>query len=350
MTAQTKLAVFGAGRWGVHLLRNFLAHPQAQVIAVVDPQPEVLTRVAQQFDLDVQTALLTDWTQVWDLSGLEAVAIATPASTHYSLIQAALQQGKHVLAEKPLALNSDECLELCQLAEHHQRHLVIDHTYLFHPAIHRGKAVLQAGILGDLRYGYATRTHLGPVRQDVDVLWDLAIHDVAIFNNWLDESPVYAKAQGQTWLQPPQTETDRRSDLVWLQLVYPSGFQATIHLCWANPDKQRRLCVVGSEGTLVFDELSPDAPLKIHHGHLQDERNQGAPTGLRQEVLEFEEKEPLSQVCNHFLTCVRQNCPSDHSSGWIGLELVDSLEALTQSLQRSGQRVPIKISGQLGRT
>ncbi len=110
------------------------------------------------------------------------------------LIKDALKQGYHVLAEKPLTLNPAECQELCQLAEQQHSILMVDHTYLFHPAVEQGQAVVQAGKLGDLRYGYATRTHLGPVRQDVDALWDLAIHDIAIFNNWLGQIPVKVQA------------------------------------------------------------------------------------------------------------------------------------------------------------
>ncbi|MBC1324745.1 Gfo/Idh/MocA family protein, partial [Trichormus variabilis] len=206
----TKIAVIGVGRWGVHLLRNFLAHPQAEVVAIVDPHPERLTVVKQQFNLAESVLLTTQWSDLQTVPELTAVAIATPATTHYALIKDALAQGYHVLAEKPLTLDPTECQELCQLAERRQLILMVDHTYLFHPAVEEGQTVIQAGKLGELRYGYATRTHLGPVRQDVDALWDLAIHDIAIFNNWLGKAPVSVQATGTVWLQGEGKEAGGR--------------------------------------------------------------------------------------------------------------------------------------------
>lgn len=206
-----KIAVIGVGRWGVHLLRNFLEHPDVSVTAVVDPNPERLAAVKQQFNLDINVVLTTQWCELKHLPGLQAVVIATPAITHYSLIANALRWGYHVLAEKPLTLDPIECQELCQLAEQLNLILMVDHTYLFHPVVERGQTVVQAGKLGDLRYGYASRTHLGPVRQDVDALWDLAIHDIAIFNNWLGQTPVKVQATGTVWLQAKVGEISSNS-------------------------------------------------------------------------------------------------------------------------------------------
>ncbi|MGV0107273.1 Oxidoreductase [Nostoc sp. DSM 114160] len=354
MTNQIKIAVIGVGRWGVHLLRNFLAHPQVNVVAVVDPHPERLAAVKQQFNLGGNVLLTTQWQNLKTVPGLTAVAIATPATTHYALIKDALQQGYHVLAEKPLTLNPAECRELCQLAEQHNLILMVDHTYLFHPAVERGKTVVQAGKLGDLRYGYATRTHLGPVRQDVDALWDLAIHDIAIFNAWLDQIPVQVQATGTVWLQgageqgsrgaevSPYTDSalpQGLADLVWLTLTYPDGFQAYIHLCWLNSDKQRRLGIVGSLGSLIFDEMSISSPLTLLHGEFEQQGNQFIPVNQRQIVLELEPGEPLERVCSSFVVSILNNTPSEISSGWVGTELVEILAALTLSLNQGGKPV-----------
>jgi predicted dehydrogenase len=337
------IAVFGVGRWGVHLVRNFLEHPSARLVAVVDTQGDRLQALTQQFALD-DVKLSTNWAEVMQLQEVQGVAIATPATTHEQLIQVALEQGHHVLSEKPLTLDSATSIKLCHLAEQHQRHLVVDHTYLFHPAVQQGKITLQTETLGELRYGYATRTHLGPVRQDVDALWDLAIHDIAIFNHWLNATPVEVQAQGTVWLQhqSPDVELFPKglSDLIWLKLVYPTGFQAFIHLCWLNPDKQRRLCIVGSHGTLIFDELAA-SPLTLQRGHLAQLDQYFVPAEQSQEALELETVEPLRQVCDHFLTCINQNHPSEISSGWIGAKLVQILSALTASLNQGGQRIKI---------
>jgi len=340
-----RIAVFGVGRWGVHLVRNFLNHPQSHLVAVVDPNQERLTDLAQRFSL-TNVQLLTDWHTALDLDEVEAVAIATPATTHYPLIQAALHQGKHVLAEKPLTLNGQECLVLCQLAQQQQRQLVVDHTYLFHPAVQQGKHVMQDRLIGDTRYGYATRTHLGPVRQDVDALWDLAIHDIAILNYWLGATPVSVQAQGTVWLQPYSSDIQRfpkgLSDLVWVKLQYPGNVQIWIHLCWNNPDKQRRLCMVGSQGTLIFDELNPSS-LILQHGDFEQQNELFIPTHQHTQVLPVEPAEPLRQVCTHFLNCVQQNTPSTISSGEVGTQLVNILCALTESLQQEGVVVTLNI-------
>jgi len=342
MTNQIKIAVIGIGRWGVHLLRNFLADPQVNVVAVVDPHSERLAAVKQQFNLDENVVLTTQWQDIKHLPGLTGVAIATPAITHYALIKDALQQGYHVFAEKPLTLNPAECRELCQLADQHHLILMVDHTYLFHPAVERGKTVVQTGKLGDLRYGYATRTHLGPVRQDVDALWDLAIHDIAIFNAWLGQIPVKVQATGTVWLQKgvgEDAKTQGLADLAWLTLTYPDGFQAYIHLCWLNPDKQRRLGIVGSLGSLIFDEMSLSSPLTLLHGEFEQQGNQFIPVNQRQVVLELESGEPLGRVCSSFVVSVLNNTPSEVSSGWVGTELVEILAALTLSLQQGGNPV-----------
>ncbi len=339
-----KLAVFGVGRWGTHLLRVFLQHPQVQVVAVVDPQEANLQRVSQSFGLDESIFLTTQWDDVLELSGLEAVVIATPAETHYTLVTAALKQGLHVLAEKPLTLNVDESILLCHLAAEQQRQLVIDHTYLFHPAVLQGRAFLQVQGLGELRYGYAARTHLAPVRQDVDALWDLAIHDIAILNYWLGETPCAVQAMGKTWLQPEPRSTplfpSGLADTVWGMLTYPSGFQANLHMSWLNPDKQRRMSVVGEQGSLIFDELA-SKPLTVQWGEFERQGNSFLPMKQQHGILEIAADEPLKQVCHHFLNCIQTNQLSEISSGWVGARLVQVLAALSDSMNQGGKTIAI---------
>ncbi len=348
------IAILGAGRWGVHLIRNFLNHPQARVMAVVDPHPERLTAARSQFNFDPSVILATDWQDIKQLPGLEAVAVATPAATHYALISDALHQNYHILAEKPLTLDPQECRELYQLAQQRQRQILVDHTYLFHPAVIAGTEVIKGGRVGELRYGYATRSHLGPVRSDVDALWDLAIHDIAIFNTWLGENPIQVQATGRVWLPPNRMESKDSplfpqglSDLVMATLNYPSGFQAFIHLCWFNPDKQRRLAVVGSQGTLIFDEMSADAPLVIQQGCLEPQGDRWIPTSQNREVVSLEKAEPLGRVCDRFLELVRQNGQNeqyrgvDSSREAIATELTLILTALSHSIQQGG--LPVKI-------
>ena len=340
------VAVLGVGRWGVHFVRNFLHHPQTELIAIVDHHPERLNYCQEKFALDsTKVTLATEWSEVKNLAGINAVIVATPASTHYLLIKDALDRGYHVLAEKPLTLNPAECIELTKLAEAKQLQLLVDHTYLFNPAVQKGREFISTGKLGQLRYGYATRTHLGPVRQDVDALWDLAIHDLAIFNCWLGETPTKVQAKDKIWLQPDKnmviSPSSGLADLVWLTLFYPSGFQAIIHLCWLNPDKQRRLCVVGSQGTLIFDEMSADGPLTLQQGYFEQKEEKFVPAGQSRQVIPIETAEPLFQVCDRFIQNIYSENKSSISSGWVGAELVQILTCLTQSLAQQGEIISI---------
>jgi predicted dehydrogenase len=332
-----KIALFGVGRWGTHWLRHLLEHPQAELVAIVDACEQRLSTLARQYQIQSQVLLTTDWRMALELADLEAVVIVTPAAMHYEMIRTALGHGYHVLAEKPLTLDPSQAFELCQLAALQQRQLVVDHTYLFHPAVQQGKALVPE--LGDLRYGYAARTHLGPIRQDVDALWDLAIHDIAIFNNWLNAVPVQVQAEGREWLQPGL------SDLVWVKLTYASGFEATIQLCWSNPDKQRRLSLVGSQGALVFDELA-DSPLRLLKGSLAPESGGFVPCDQHHQAIELNAVEPLKAVCTDFLDAAQRNRESEISSGWLGANLVNVLTALTQSLQQAGR--PVQVLGVTG--
>ncbi|MCT7949012.1 Gfo/Idh/MocA family oxidoreductase [Ancylothrix sp. C2] len=331
------IAIVGIGRWGIHLVRNFLHHPQAKILALVDRHPELLRAAKEKFQLKENIILATDWEEIRNLPNLEAVVIATPASTHYPLISDALLQGYHVLAEKPLTLYPEEAQKLCELADKQNRCLIVDHTYLFHPAVNVGKQIIQNQNLGQLRYGSAARTHLGPVRQDVDVLWDLAPHDICIFNHWLGENPHFVEATGSLFLK--NKTSPKTADLVWAKLIYPSGFIATIHLCWCNPDKQRRLSIIGSQGSLIFDEMLTETPLTLSTTTQPIDSANLATSGLNIQNIKPENKEPLAEVCNHFIDCIQNNNPSQISSGWIGLKIVQILTALTQSLHQKGKTI-----------
>lgn len=339
----------GGGRWGTHWLRNLLAHPDLTVVAIADADADQLQRLATQFDLSPAVQRFSSGTALLsDCPALDAVVVATPASTHYDLIHQALQRGCHVLAEKPLTLDPQSAIALCEQADRAQRLLVVDHTYLFHPAVQAGRDWISTQSLAPLHYGYAARTHLGPIRQDVDALWDLAIHDLAILNHWFGEFPVSGQAIGQVWLQgdrpQPPLFPQGLADQVQVQLTYPSGAQATIHLCWANPDKQRRLGMVSDRGTLVFDELQTEAPLVFYGGDVGRQAQGFKPQPQAPLPIAIAATEPLRTVCHHFVECIQQQQPSQISSGWLGADLVQLLTDLTQSLNQGGQPVPLAIA------
>ena len=332
----TKIIIVGVGRWGKHLVRNFLEHPAAEIIGIVDPNPVNLQQCQQLYQLNShQIKLVSSWQEIKDDSRIDAVVIATPASTHYQLVKSALNCGYHVLAEKPLTLNSTECLELTQLANTKNLQLFIDHTYLFNPIVKRSQELVNQGKIGNLRYGYSSRTNLGPIRQDVNSLWDLAIHDLAIFNFILGQSPVKVQAESQTWLQP------NLADLVWLKLIYPDNFMTTIHVSWLNPDKQRKLVIVGDQGSLIFDEMSPDSPLSLQQGYLVEQENYYLPQGLQTEVIKVPQAEPLKLICDRFLTNIQTGATDELSGGQLATNLVKILEALNLSLATNNSIVEV---------
>jgi predicted dehydrogenase len=353
------IVILGLGRWGRHLLRNFLALPGVRVVAIADPDTARLQAAVAEFGLECRSPVVlmfTDWDAALNLADVGAVAIATPASTHADLLRAALKRGLHAFVEKPLTLSTANAQELCQLAAAQRRQLVVDHTYLFHPAVQQGRSLVQQGQLGQLRYGSSSRTHLGPVRSDVDALWDLAIHDIAIFNYWLGERPAQVQAWGTVWLQPASgipAETSARTtpletaavdaglaDLVWARLMYPSGFQAMLQVCWLNPERQRRLSVVGDRASLIFDEMAAD-PLVLQTGTLVQQCGKFVPTDQARRAIAVSPEEPLRRACEHFLECVRGDRPSSLSSGEVGVALVAVLEALSRSMAQQGAIVPV---------
>jgi predicted dehydrogenase len=338
------IVIWGAGRWGSHLIRIFSQHPQATLLAIADPHVERLQAIAEKYAISPdQIALTSDWRSTLSLSGVEAIAIATPAATHAHLIQVALEHDYHVFAEKPLTLDRQEAIALCQLAEQRRCQLFVDHTYLFHPAVQQGRVILQQQLLGELRYGYTVRTHLGPIRSDVDALWDLAIHDISILNHWLAATPIAVQADAIGWLQPePRPQFPQGlADAVWITLTYPDHLQIRLHLSWCNPDKQRRLCLVGTQGALVFDELA-ETSLLIQRGGVMVSDRCYIPINQQQQQIAVESIEPLQQVCQHFLNCVQHNQSSSLSCGWVGAQLVQILTAVSQSIAQGGQ--PVQLS------
>ncbi|MEM6501992.1 MAG: Gfo/Idh/MocA family oxidoreductase [Cyanobacteria bacterium P01_C01_bin.89] len=354
-----RIAVVGAGRWGTHWTRIGLEHPEFQLGAVVDPIAASLDRMTERYgsrphwqDVKLCPSLAEAIAAQPDNQPLEAVIVATPAVDHVETVSFALHQGLHVLVEKPVTMTVADGEKLAAIAQAQQKILCIDHTYLFNGAVAAGKEFIGAGNLQTLRYGYATRTHFAPVRQDVDVLWDLVIHDICIFNHWLDDFPTAVAARGMIWLQPGESDqpaathdypmpANGLADQTWLILRYRSGVEITIHLCWSNPDKQRRLVLVGDSGALVFDDLRADQPLTFLGSEWkQGDRNQGQPLFLPEvdepQSVAIEEVEPLQAVADCFVEAITTGKIDPRSSAETGVGLVKVLAAASRSLSKGG--------------
>ena len=333
-----RVAVVGAGHWGPNLIRNFHNRERSEVLWVVDRDPGRLGQVRGRFP-EIQVAQEAE-PALADVR-VDGVVIATPTSTHYRFAKAALERGKHVLVEKPIATAVREGAELCALAAARGRILMIGHVFLFNPGIQRVKQYLDAGELGRIYYVAMVRTNLGPIRVDVDAAWDLASHDVSVVNYWLEGEPVTVAAVGGTWINPGV------ADAVFATLRYPDDVLVNLHVSWLNPRKARDITVVGEKRMLTFDDMNLTEPIRVYDKRVTDDRTTvgyvDSFASFRASIREGEIViprvvlgEPLRAECEHFLDCVESGKPP-LTGGEQGMAVVRVLEAIERSARNGGR-------------
>jgi predicted dehydrogenase len=334
------VGVIGCGRWGQHYLRIFSELPSCEVMAMNDSDLEQLTSMHNGYP---DAEAIVEAHQVFTLDGVDAVVIATPASTHYRLVKEALHAGKHVLVEKPFVLGVEEGEELVELAEKLGRMLMVGHVFLYNPGIRKLKEYMSGpDNLGDVYYLYAARTNLGPIRQDVNVIWDLAPHDISIFSYLLGRKPLYVNAVGSRFLH------NGLEDVAFITLTYPGGVVGHIHVSWANPHRVRQIAVVGSRKRLVFDDLDTLEKVRIYEKGVEYSRSD------RGDFSDFilsirdgnilspvvEAGEPLKEQCIDFIRSIQTKIPPAANARQ-GLEGVRVLTAIQRSLEAEGARVKV---------
>jgi len=271
---------------------------------------------------------------------IQAVVIATPAKTHFALAKKALLSNKHVLVEKPFTTTTAQALELIQLAEQKGRTIMVGHTFLFSPPVRALKKLIQAGDLGRLLYIHSARLNFGLLQPDVNVLWDLAPHDVSIVLHLMDEPPVAVGARGIGYLNR------RLSEVAHADLLFANSVLAHIHVSWLEPSKVRRFTVIGTERMAVFDDMANGEPLKIYDREVKLSSQNGGkphtPTYLYGDIRipHLADSEPLKEECSHFLQCIRSG-EVPVSDGWAGLQVVGVLESLQRSLGNHGAMMTV---------
>lgn len=336
------VAVIGVGHWGPNIARNFASEPGVELEWVVDRDPDRLDQVRQSLP-GVRTSTEVD--DVWSDEGVDAVAIATPTTTHESLVGQALRAGKHVLVEKPITNDSVAGEQLVQLASDRALVLMVGHVFLFNEAIITAKRIIDSGELGDVFHVAMVRTNLGPIRYDVNVSWDLAPHDVSIANYLLGSQAVGVSAVAGSWINPDV------ADAVFATLRYPGDVLVNLHLSWLSPRKVRDITVVGSEKMLTIDDLNVGEPIRIHDKWVSEDRLTPAWTdnylSFRSSVRDgsihipkVNLSEPLAAECRHFLECVRSG-ETPRSDGGFGVDIVKVLEAIDGSIAASGREQSI---------
>jgi predicted dehydrogenase len=323
----------GLGHWGPNLVQCFNSSERATVGTVCDLSDARLAMIRKRVSHKVRTS--TDPVATAVDPKADAVVISTPTQTHFELTKAALNAGKHVFVEKPLAGSLDEAEELVELANKQGRLLAVGHVFLFNNGIRAVKRLIDAGDLGRVLYMCATRTNLGPIRGDCNALWDLGAHDISIFNYWLDADPQRVTACGTSCLRP------KIEDLVVANFFYPNNVQASVLASWLSPKKVREITVVGERQMVVWNDMDVDEPIRIYHKSVDIERGPGYadnPSAHRMlvrsgEVIipKIEQVPPLDNECQHFLDCLEGKC-LPLNDGQVGLRVVRALAAAEQSL------------------
>lgn len=335
-----RLALAGLGYWGPNLARNLAVVQGGELVAICDARPSALERMEGQYPAARPE---TDFERLLADRSIDAVVIATPAAAHFEMARRALDAGKHVLVEKPLALAVAEGEQLTALAEARGLVLMVGHVFVYNSAVRKVKQYIDDGTLGHVMYIYSQRLSLGQVRHDVNALWNFAPHDISILQYWLGTGPLTAMARGFSYITPAI------EDVVFVTLEYPGGIGANIHISWLDPSKVRRMTVVGSKKMLVYDDVDPDAKITIYDKGVAKVPAGSAPEsvtlGRYDTFSEFQLllragdvlipkvdfAEPLKVECQHFVDSIA-NGNRPETDGHSGVEVIRTLEAAQRSL------------------
>lgn len=338
-TADVRVGLIGYGYWGPKLARNFSQLPGARLAVVADLHAE---RLAEVDHLYPEATVTRDHRDVLD-GQVDAVVIATPVAAHYPLVKAALQAGKHVLVEKPITNRSDHAEELIELAGRAGLTLMVGHTFQYNPAVEAVRDVIRSGELGRIYYLNATRANLGLLQPDINVLWDLAPHDLSILQFVLDADPERVSARGACYVNSGRG----LHEVGYLNLVFPDGVMANVRVSWLDPVKQRRLTVIGSRKMLVYDDIADDKVViydkgvEVHPYTVTEEEFRASYHHGDETVYPLEWVEPLRSECTHFVDCIRSGgCP--RSDGRSGLRIVKVLETAQRSLRNGGVELQVE--------
>jgi predicted dehydrogenase len=335
-----RVGLLGYGYWGPNLARCFSESEKAYLQAVHDPDPGALQRAARRFP---HARMVNDARDIIAAPDIDAVAIATPVATHYDLALAALRADKQVWVEKPIACTSDEARHLIEEADRRRLVLMVDHTFVYTGAVRKIRDLLAAGELGEIYYYDSTRVNLGLLQHDVNVVWDLAVHDLSILDFAFAEAPLGVSATAVSHV-PGSPET-----MAFINLFYPGGALAHINVNWLAPVKVRQTMIGGSRKMIVWDDLQPSEKVKIF-----DKGVTVMPRG--QELYELligyrsgdmwapqlPTAEALRTEVDHFIDCIETNA-TPITDGQMGLRVVELLEAATWSIGQRGRTIDLKL-------
>jgi predicted dehydrogenase len=333
--------VIGYGYWGPNLARNFAEAPGGRVGFVTDVRAE---RLAQVTTRHPGTKVSTDYRDLLNDPAVDAVAVATPVATHFDLAMAALRAGKHVLVEKPMTSTSDQALTLIDEAEKRGLVLMVDHTFVYTNAVRKIRELTQGGDLGEIYYYDSVRINLGLFQHDVNVLWDLAVHDLSIMDDVLGQTPVSVSATGLSHVN------GQPENIAYMTMFFDGKLIAHVHVNWLAPVKVRRTLLGGSRRMIVFDDLEASEKVKVYDRGISVNPS---PENVYQMLIGYRAGDmwapqlPLAEAlqveARHFIECIEQR-KRPTTDGHAGLRVVRLLEAATLSMAQRGALVPIVAS------
>jgi predicted dehydrogenase len=334
------IGIIGCGHWGPNHIRVFSQLANSRSVMCADVDESRLKAVKALFP-SIETT--RDYRDILASPRVDAVCIAAPTKYHYQFSKEALEHGKHVLCEKPLAMTVEECLGLKTAAEKAGRFLMVGHVFVFNAGIRWIKDYLASGDMGKIYYAHSERTNLGPFRYDVNALWDLAPHDISIFDYLFDGEAVSAAARGLKCLG------NTLEDLAFANLDYSGGRMVNIHVSWADPRKCRAMTIVGEKKMLVWDDLDSLGPVRLYDKHVERTtkfyESYGEFQLLSREgaimIPKISAQEPLKAQGQYFVDCIENNTPPSLADAVKGASVVRSLCAIQRSMDRMGAPVSI---------
>src|SRR5271163_2151342 len=330
-----RVGVIGYGYWGPNVVRNLRSLDSVEVAAICDKSPGALTRVKRAYP-DVHVT--SDAEELLTSANIDAIAVITPVWTHFELAKAALNNGKHVFVEKPFTSTSAQAEELIELAERKHLQIMVDHTFLFTGAVKKIQQLIDDGTLGKLYYYDSTRVNLGLFQHDVNVLWDLAPHDLSIMDYLIKERPEAVVATGERHLNGV-------ADIAFMTLYYPNNMIGHINVNWLSPVKVRTTLIGGEKKMMVWNDLEADEKLKVYDKGVQMNGD-----GVYQLLVSYrsgdmwaprvEQVEAQKMEAAYFVDCI-MNDKTPFNDGVAGLHVVRMLEAADQSLQQKGKIIQL---------
>ena len=334
-----QVAVIGYGYWGPNLVRNFCWLEDVRLKYVCDADKEQLNKVKKLFPVEQTT---TEYQQVLDDRDVTAVAIATPVGTHYSLARQALEADKHVLIEKPMTDNVKDAEKLIELARQKNRILMVDHTFLYTGAVRKIKELVTSGQIGEIYYFDSVRVNLGLFQTDVNVIWDLAPHDLSIMRYVIEKKPVSVSAIGVSHVK------NNMENIAYLTVFYEDTTFGHFHINWLSPIKVRQILIGGSEKMIVYNDLENTEKIKVYDSGVELKASDkdtffAQPFQYRTGDMfapKLDQTEPLRIGCRHFVDSIR-NKVQPISDGEFGLEIVKMLEAAQKSIELDGQKIDL---------